>query len=114
MRRASSLSRSVRVGMDVLTALGAVQCEGKDGPGADGTLDRHAAIHRFDQVFDDRKTEAGATELARAARVDAVEALENPRKMLGRNPWPRVSNRDAHMIVLRSRVDTDGGAIHAI
>ena len=34
------------------------------------------AAHRFDQVLDDREPEAGAAHVARAAAVDAIEALE--------------------------------------
>ena len=52
-------------------------------PLPDGALDRHLAAHGLDHVLDDRQTEAGPTELARATRVDAVEALEDARQVLG-------------------------------
>ena len=39
-------------------------------------VDRDCASHGVDGVFDDGEAEAGATDFARAAAVDAIEALE--------------------------------------
>ncbi len=49
-----------------------------------------------DDVLDDGQTEPGAAQRARARRVDAVEALGQPRQMLARDALPVVPDRDRH------------------
>ena len=45
-------------------------------------------------MLDDRQTEPGATGVARAAAVDAIEALGQPRQMLARDADARIANFD--------------------
>ena len=47
-----------------------------------------------DDMLDDGEAEAGAAELARARGIDAIEALGEPRQMVGRNAVALVADGD--------------------
>src|SRR5687768_9481757 len=57
-------------------------------------LDVDAPAVRLRHVFDDGEAEAGAALFARAAAVDAVEALEDPRQRLRRDADAGVAHLD--------------------
>src|ERR1035441_9982728 len=59
-------------------------------------LHRDGALHLFDDVLDDRKAQTGAPHLARPRLVHTIEALEDARQVLGRNPDTAVGNADSH------------------
>src|SRR5258708_37402109 len=59
-------------------------------------LDVEAAAVAVDHVLDDGEAEAGAAQLARARGVDAVEALGEPRQMVGGNAVALVADGDGH------------------
>ena len=48
-----------------------------------------------DDVLDDGEAEAGAAQLARARGIDAIEALGEPRQMVGRNAVALVATATA-------------------
>ena len=52
-----------------------------------------AAMPAYD-VLDDRETEPGAAQLARARRVDPEEPLGHPRQVFTRDPRPVVLDHD--------------------
>ena len=52
-----------------------------------------AAVVAHD-MLNDRKAEAGSAELARARRIDAIEALGQPRQKIARDARPVVANGD--------------------
>jgi hypothetical protein len=60
------------------------------------------AAVRLREVLHDGEPEAGAAGLARAARVRAVEALEDAREVLRADPAPRIS--DAEPDAARARI----------
>ena len=64
-----------------------------------------AAWWRKQHVLDDREAEASAAGRARAAAVDAIEALGEPRQVLGRDADAGVGDREAAAAV-RSRSAT--------
>src|SRR5579872_5867183 len=49
-----------------------------------------------DDVLDDRQTEAGAAQFARARRIDAVEPLGQPRQVFAGDAVALVGNRDRY------------------
>jgi hypothetical protein len=51
-----------------------------------------------DPVLDDREPEPGATLGPRAAGIDPIEALEDPRQVHRGNAHPRVLDRDSHQV----------------
>src|SRR5690242_15973062 len=77
-------------------------------------LDGNAAVHGFHEVFHDRKAEAGSAKLARTAGVDAIEALENPRKMFRRDAGACIGNADAHGSILHLGAHAHARAFRAV
>src|SRR5579872_5177027 len=57
---------------------------------AGATADVDAAAEFQHEVLDDRKSQTGPTDVARAGSIDTIEALEDPRLMLFRDAWPVV------------------------
>ena len=57
-------------------------------------VDVELAAVTLHDVLDDRQPEPGAAGLARAAAVDAIEALGQPRQMDARDPWAAVDDGD--------------------
>ena len=65
-------------------------------------LDVDGAAHQLDQVLHDGEAQAGAAELAGAAGVDAVEALEDARRgARARCPTPSSATAISHAIAAR-------------
>lgn len=62
-------------------------------------LDRHLAAVVGCDVADDRQAEAGSTSTPTTGPVDAVEALENPFQVLGRDADAPVTDADLHAVV---------------
>src|SRR4029079_2446434 len=62
------------------------QVHAEDAPLADLALHGDRAPHRLDQVLDDREPEPGASALPGAPGVHPVQALEDPRQVLGLDP----------------------------
>src|ERR1035441_5146202 len=69
----------------------------ESGPLIQLTLHGDRALHLLDNVLDDRKTQARAAHLARPGLIHAIEALEDPRQILGRNPDAAVGDADGHL-----------------
>src|SRR5580658_3512575 len=65
------------------------------------------SAHLFDGVLDDGKAQAGAAQGARSRFVDAVEALEDARQILGRDADAGVSDQDVDLSVPGSHLDLD-------
>src|SRR5688572_31962102 len=63
------------------------QIDGENAAFARHRLDLQAAAVAVDHVLDDGEAEAGAAEIARARRVDAIDALGQPWKMLARDAF---------------------------
>ena len=61
------------------------------------------AVHRLDEVLHDREPEPCAAVLARATRIDPVEALEEPRQVRGVDAWAVVAHRHRHGACRRGR-----------
>src|SRR5579862_405979 len=83
-------------------------------------LDADVAAHGLDEVLDDREPESRAAHVARAAAVDAIEALEQTRLMARLDARARVDDLDARArpvalaVVDDARPDGDGRARGAI
>ena len=65
-------------------------------PVADDTLGAHRPAVRLDEMSNDRQAEAGAAFVARAAGVDAIEALEDAADVLDGNASPGVAHAHRH------------------
>src|SRR5208337_503575 len=63
------------------------------------------AAHLFDRMLDDGEAQAGAAHGARSRFVNAIEALEDARQVLGWDSDAGVADQDADLSVLRSHFD---------
>src|SRR6202030_2905317 len=70
------------------------QMNREDRARAELALDLERAAVVGDDVLDDGKTEPGAAELARAGGIDPVEALRQPRDVLGQDALAVVADGD--------------------
>src|SRR6266540_2838939 len=70
------------------------QVSGEGGALPEHALDGQAAAVAVEDVLDQREPQAGAALRAALADVDAVEALGQPRQMLGRDAGTMVAHRD--------------------
>ena len=73
----------------------------------DCVFDADGAVHGFDEVFDDREAEAGATDVAGAAGVDAVEALEQALFVFAFDARSVVFDDEAGDVVVAGGADAD-------
>src|SRR6266850_5678977 len=97
------MSRSGNGGADSGAVLALRLCNGGDVEQDGGAATQLAfrldpAPMGLDEVLDDRQTESRASFLARAPRVNAVEALENARQVVGRYSRPGVRDPDEDVI----------------
>src|SRR6266542_7130778 len=70
-------------------------------------LDPDAAAHSADQLLADVEPEPGAPHAAHHVRVDAVELLEDPLLLLGRDSEALVANVEADVRASWLRADLD-------
>src|SRR5665647_2905485 len=77
-------------------------------------VDRDAAAVDLGDVLDDREAEASPAEVAAASLVDAVEALEEPRQVLARDPLPLVGDAHDDLVAALLERDDDGAALGAV
>src|SRR5439155_14183210 len=82
--------RPSRSGVGALAPLRELEAE--RGAAAGPTHDSDRPAVELDDVLDDREAETGAGALARARRVHAIEALEHPVLVLGRDPGAGVAH----------------------
>src|SRR5262249_3862560 len=82
--------------------LGLRQMDGEDRTTPDLALHRNATFHRLREMLDDGEAETGAAHVARAAAVDAVEALEEARQMLLGDARTRVPHQNTKLSVVRA------------
>src|SRR5258706_15887527 len=61
--------------------------------GALGAGGPDTAAVPFDQMLGDRQAQAGAAVVAGARPIDLIEALEDPRQVIGRDADPAVGDR---------------------
>src|SRR5258708_9289299 len=83
-------TRTSRPGLRLLQRRRQVDGEGRAL--AELGIDGERAAMAVDDVLDDREPEPGAAERARAAGVDAIESLGQPRQVLARDPLPLVGD----------------------
>src|SRR5690606_14826538 len=70
-------------------------------------LDRQRAVVPLQRVLHDREPQAGAAGRARAARIDAIEALRDPRNLLLRNADAGVDHLEHGAVVREPPDDLD-------
>ena len=85
----------------------------KCGSTARGAFDPDAAAVGLDDIFHDREPEPGAARVARAVLVDAVEAFEDVRLVVGGDSGAVVGDADAYFPVLARGGDADAEIIRA-
>src|SRR5262247_4690117 len=82
--------------------------EANGGPATERALRGDLAAVRFDEVLHDGEAETGASLLAGAAGIDAVEPLEDAGEVLGGDSGAVVGDRDGYRaVVARGRLDRD-------
>src|SRR5438067_13536627 len=74
-------------------------------------LDPDATAHAADQLLADVEAEAGPSHAPDHLRVGAVELLEDPVLVLGRNPKPLVLHGEANGAVVLVDLDLDVAAL---
>src|SRR5215218_9935715 len=77
------------------------------GPLSGRTRRLDAATVRVDEMAHDRQTEPGASLRAGAAGVDTIEALEDARQVLRRDPDPGIRDVEPHAFVGGARAHRD-------
>src|SRR6266550_5779173 len=93
----------------VRTLLGDLDVEGRArGP---VRLDPDAAVDPAHELAADVEAEPGAADAAAHAGIEAVELLEDPALVGGRNPEPRVGDREADVPPVRREQDRDRPAL---
>src|SRR5438876_7928627 len=70
------------------------QMNREDGAFSERAVDLEQAPMMIDDMLHDGEAEAGAAKLARAGGVDPVEALREPRDVLGKDALAVVADRD--------------------
>src|SRR5579862_4438174 len=79
--------------------------DGKSGARSGRAVDGQPAAVAVENVLDQRQAEAGAALRAAFGDVDAIEALGQPRQMLGRDAGAKITHAD-----LRFRLALGRGA----
>src|SRR5947209_349826 len=79
---------------------GTGESDADDGPPSDLTLDLQFPSMRLGDTVADRQPEAGAALGAGARGVHPVESIADVGQVLGRDSFPRVRDRDHHLVPL--------------
>ena len=72
---------------------------GERAADAERAVDGDAAVMGLHDVLDDGQPQAGAAQLAAASAIDAVEALEDARQVLGRDAAAAICDVDQHLAI---------------
>src|SRR5688572_27804175 len=81
---------------------------------AQAARDGDLALHPRDEVADDREAQAGAALRARAAFVDAVEALEDPIEVFARDARAVVRDFDHDARIVRAHGERNAAALRGV
>src|SRR5689334_17971550 len=86
---------------------GTRQADGERGALTEPAGNRDAAVHRPNEVLDDRQAQAGAAELAGAGLVHPVEALEDARQVVLGNADAGVLDVEAGLAAVEPPADAE-------
>ena len=64
------------------------------------TLDGDHTVHAFDNVFDNAQSQTGSADVPRTGFVNAIEALENSRQVLGGDSNAGIRNGDLGPLII--------------